>query len=264
MKKTFFVFLLSGLMLSLAISAFAATTLSFSPASVNVKENQNFSLTVKVDAQGVKNYTVKLELDYPEDLLKVESFNFSSSWMPINQSGYDLIDNTNGLFIKTAGYPGGLDSIANFGTISFSTKKAGNGVIKVTSNTMTLNAQNENLLSGNPQVSIVIEEVAQTETTPTPKVTGEVKETPAEQPKETISQEEEEEEEEVEEITTTEEEEGATVPMDIAEEPEKTSLLAALITLGTGSKVVGVIVFAILILVILFIIRKIYIKKKTI
>jgi hypothetical protein len=256
MKKTLFAFLIGGLALSLAGSALAATALSFSPATVNVKENESFSLTVKVDPQGIKNYTVKLELSYPADLLKVDSFNFGGGWMAIPQPGYDLIDNTNGLLVKTGGYPVGLDSVANFGTISFSAKKAGSGTIKTTGNSMALDSQNSNLLSGNPQASVTIEKKVQVVT---PKVTGEVKKTVPE-PKETIS----EEEEAVEETVV---EEEVVVAEDITEEPEKTSLLAAIggiVSLGTDSVAVGIIVSLILVIILFFIIRKIFIKKKSV
>lgn len=181
--------------LILTASVSAATIVSFSPVSVNVTEGQSFNLVVKVDPQSVKNYTVKLALDYPADLLKVNSFTFGTNWMPVSQTGYDSIDNTNGLLIKTAGYPGGLSSQTTFGTISFSAKKAGSGVIQVTNDSLALNATNQNLLTGTAQVSFTTNSIPVTETPsqepviqeePTKPVIKEpVVEQPAEEPGET-------------------------------------------------------------------------------
>lgn len=147
MKKSIFTVLLGGLIaLVLTTPVLAATTVSLSPAVVNVIEGQNFNLTVKIDPQGLKNYTAKIELTYPADLLRVNSFTFGSSWMPVSQPGYDSIDNTSGVLIKTAGYPGGVTSQATFGIVSFSAKKAGNGIIKMGNDSLALNATNQNLL----------------------------------------------------------------------------------------------------------------------
>ena len=125
----------------------AATTVSLTPTNTNVVEGRNFVLTVKIDPQGLKNYTAKMELTYPADLLRVNSFTFGTSWMPVSQPGYDLIDNTNGVLIKTGGYPGGIASQATFGTVSFFAKKTGSGIIKLGGNSLALDATNQNLLS---------------------------------------------------------------------------------------------------------------------
>ena len=158
MKKTIFTFLLAGFVaLALTAPVFAATTVSLSPTGINATEGQNFTLTVKIDPQDLKNYTAKIELTYPADLLRARSFNFGTSWMPVSQPGYDLIDNANGILIKTAGYPGGLAAQATFGTISFFAKKTGSGIIKLGSNSLALDATNQNLLgSDNVQTSFEI------------------------------------------------------------------------------------------------------------
>ncbi|MFH1230529.1 MAG: cohesin domain-containing protein, partial [Planctomycetota bacterium] len=145
MKKTIFTVLFGGLIaLVLTAPVLAATTVSLSPASINVVEGRSFNLTVKIDPQGVKNYTAKIELKYLVDLLRVNSFTFGSNWMIVNQPGYDSIDNVNGVLVKTAGYPGGVSSQVTFGTVSFSAKKAGNGVIKMGNNSLALDATNQN------------------------------------------------------------------------------------------------------------------------
>lgn len=148
----------------LTISALATTNVSFLPTSIKVTSGQNFNLIVAVNPQGVNNYTAKIELDYPADILEVKSFSFGSNWMALSQSGYDLIDNTNGVLIKTAGYPGGLSSSATFGTVSFYTKKAGSGIIKVGNGALALDANNQNVISG-------LSEVIFTVTAPTVPIT---------------------------------------------------------------------------------------------
>lgn len=181
MKKTIFTVLLGGIIaLILTTPVLAATTVSLSPGSINVVEGRNFNLTVKIDPQSVKNYTAKIELAYPADLLRVNSFTFGSSWMGVNQPGYDSIDNVNGVLVKTAGYPGGVSSQVTFGTVSFSAKKVGNGVIKMGNNSLALDATNQNLLSqALVQTSFTI--TAPSAVTPTEEATTEEEVTGEEQ-----------------------------------------------------------------------------------
>lgn len=216
MKKILLTFALTALgVMVLAVSAIAATTVSLSPANVSVTSGKTFNVTISVNPQGIANYTEKIELNYPADVLEVRSFNFGGSWMPLAQSGYDLIDNANGVLIKTAGYPGGLSSTATFGTVSFYAKKAGSGTIKLGNGSLALDANNQNVLSGTPEVSVVVLAPAIVPV-----------ESPAEQP--------------VDEQPIVEE--------PIAQQPAGTqqiSLIAALgviLTLGTGNLWLGIIV----------------------
>ncbi len=166
MKKTLITILLGAFgVVAIAAPAFAATNVSFAPVNVSVRQGQTFTLTIGVNPQGAKNYTAKTELRYPADLLEVKSFTFAPSWMPLSQSGYDLTDNTNGVLIKTAGYPGGISAPITFGTVSFLAKKSGNGTIALNSNSFALDANNQNVLaSASVQTAVVIS--APTPTTP--------------------------------------------------------------------------------------------------
>ena len=227
-KKTLLTILLGAFgTMAIAAPALAATSVSFTPVNVSVRQGQTFTLTIGVNPQGVKNYTAKAELRYPAGLLEVKSFAFAPSWMPLAQSGYDLTDNTNGVFIKTAGYPGGISSAATFGTVSFLAKKSGNGTITLNSgNSFALDANNQNIIAGaSVQAAVAISAPASTPTTPTTPTT---QTTP------------------VPEIT----EEGAILGEEtpIAQEPTpapQTTLLAAvgsIATLGTDSVIVGLLV----------------------
>ncbi|MFA5999969.1 MAG: hypothetical protein WC783_03265 [Candidatus Paceibacterota bacterium] len=170
MKKYLIAILLGTLgVMSFATPVFAVTRVSFIPVRANVRQGQIFTLTIRVNPQEVKNYTAKTELRYPADLLEVRSFTFSNGWMPITQSGYDLTDNTNGVLIKTAGYPGGVSSTRTFGTVSFFAKKNGNGTIVLNNgNSLALDANNQNNIdSGMIQPEVVITVLPATETNPT-------------------------------------------------------------------------------------------------
>jgi len=246
----------------LTMPVLAATSFSFSPASINTTQGQSFDLAISFDPQGVKNYTVKLELDYPADLLEVKSFSFGNNWMPITQAGYDLIDNINGQLIKTAGYPGGLSSTATFGTISFSAKKDGTGAISVRDNSFAFDATNQNLFSGASQASVVITAPAPAEIPLIPEMPSVETPTPKESVTPAPSEKEGEEEitpptEEGEEVTTPEEEK----PAETAEGPSFLAAIGNVITFGTGNAFIGVIVSIIALLILFFIVRRIRLRK---
>ena len=238
-KKILFTISLATLgVIVLAMPALAATTVSLSPASVNVVSGKSFNVVVAVNPQGASNYTEKIELDYPADLLQVKSFSLGSNWMALSQPGYDLIDNTNGVLIKTAGYPGGLSSSATFGTVSFYAKKAGSGTIKLGSGSLALDANNQNVLSGAPQVAFTVTAPASVPAAPSEPAAGTpaAPEQPAEQP----------------------------IEQPIAQAPQPT-LLAALgvvLTLGTGSMWVGILVGLIILAALIYAIYALIQRKR--
>lgn len=130
----------------LASPVLAATDITFSPASIKANQGQNFILSLYVDPAGKPNYTAKVELNFPADLVQFKGFTFGSGWFPLSQPGYDLVDNQKGAVIKTAGYPGGISKLAVFGTATFQAKKSGQGQIKVGPNSMTLDINNGNVI----------------------------------------------------------------------------------------------------------------------
>lgn len=167
MKKIILIFaVLIGAMMLKSVPVLAATTISLSPNSINVREGQVFNVVVYVNPQGVGNYTVKSQLSYPNDLLVATSFSFASGWMALSQPGYDLIDNNSGSLIKTAGYAGGFSSNTQFGTVSFKAKKSGTNVIKIGNGSLALDASGQNVYSatGN-QVAVSISASASKPTT---------------------------------------------------------------------------------------------------
>ncbi len=232
MKKTLLTILLGTFgMVILVAPALATTSVYFAPANVSVSQGQTFTLTIGVNPQGVKNYTVKTELHYPANLLEVKSFTFANSWMPLAQSGYDLIDNTNGVLKKTAGYPGGLSSATTFGTVSFFAKKSGNGTVVLDSGSFALDANNQNALSGTSIVSFSVTEPASVPAQPT-----------------AVTSPSESEEPEVTGTTTSELQEDSQLEL-------QTPFLAAIggtLTLGTGNIWLGVLVGLLILVVIVY------------
>jgi len=229
MRKLLFTISLAALgVIVLAMPALAATTVSLSPVNISVTSGKNFNVVIAVNPQGASNYTEKIELDYPADLLQVKSFSLGSNWMALSQTGYDLIDNTNGTLIKTAGYPGGLSSSATFGTISFYAKKAGSGVIKLGTGSLALDANNQNVLSGAPSVSVAITAPVSVPAEKPAAETPAETEQPAEQP---IEQ-----------------------PVAQAPQPSLLAAIGGILTLGTGSILLGILVGLIILAIIVYVI----------
>ncbi len=145
-----------------SVGTLAATSINLSPVNVSVKAGQTFTVGIVANPQGVKNYTVETKLNFPADLLQVQSFVFNAGWMPVTQPGYDLIDNTNGVLVKTAGYPQGFNSAAQFGTVTFKAKKDGSGSIGLVNGTAALDQSGQNVYSGSSQVNVSITSAAAT------------------------------------------------------------------------------------------------------
>jgi hypothetical protein len=132
-----------------AMPAMASTVASLSPVNVNTNAGKSFTVSVSINPQGASNFTEKLEIDFPANILEATSFSFGNSWMALTQPGYDTIDNVNGVLIKTAGYPAGFSGATTFGTITFYAKKAGNGTIKVGNSSIAFEVNSQSAISGN-------------------------------------------------------------------------------------------------------------------
>jgi hypothetical protein len=141
-----------------------ASSLTFSPADISAKVGSTVKVKIQVNPADIKNFTVRAVVKFPADLLGVRSFAFESGWIPVTQSGYDLVNNTAGILAKTAGYPGGLTKTATLGTITFEVKKSGTGIIKFSDDSLALDATNKNLITSTSTAEIRI-------AVSTPKVT---------------------------------------------------------------------------------------------
>lgn len=155
--------LLLGLLSTFLVSmpALAATDILFSTVSVNVMEGESFDIAVNLNPDSVKNYTAKIELDYPVDILGISSFELSPGWIPLSQPGFDLIDNETGSLIKAGGYVGGFSNPATFGIVTFTAKKTGSGAITATGDSLILDAESKNVISYSlPNVDVTVHSVA--------------------------------------------------------------------------------------------------------
>lgn len=162
MKKIIFLFILGFMIFTRA----EASSIIFNPNSINAQAGKTFSLPVLIDGTGAGNYTVRIFLKFPTDLLEITSFTFSSNWITLSQPGYDEINNNSGQLIKTAGFPGGFSGRVPFGTINFRVKNAGEGVLTVENQSFILDAVNTSTLASRPQVRVLVTEGAVLETPP--------------------------------------------------------------------------------------------------
>lgn len=151
MKKNIITFIFIILGFIFTPSVFAETSVSIKPIYVNVLKGQKFKISVFLNPNKISNYTTKIELKYPASLLSVSSFRQDSSWMPLKQPGYDLIDNKKGILIKTGGFPGGFSSGVKFGTVLFTARKTGIGSIKIGGASISLDGNSKNVISSKPE-----------------------------------------------------------------------------------------------------------------
>jgi hypothetical protein len=151
--------------------AFAATTFSFSPLTVKVKEGEAFTLKIKINPQGVKNYTIKADMKFPADLVGIRTWKFGDDWMPLRKSGYDYFSNVTGVLIRTAGYPEGFSEETEFGSAVFVAKKSGEATIEFTAQSLALDETNQNTYAKSENAVITIEP-GETVSEVTPEITN--------------------------------------------------------------------------------------------
>ena len=154
--------------LALALPAsVSAASISLSPSTVSVTPGKTFTVTLTAVPSGAKVYTARANVSFDPALVSVSGFDLASDWLALKAGGYDLVDNTNGSLIKTAGYPGGVTAPTVFGTVTFTAKAAGTAAISVTGQSMMLDDNNKNALSGT-QGSAVATIAAATAPAPAP------------------------------------------------------------------------------------------------
>jgi hypothetical protein len=129
-------------------SVFASTDVTITSSKIQVKAGETFTVNVSVSPATAENvYTAKIALSYPANIVSATGFTLAPTWLALSQPGYDLIDNTAGSLIKTAGYPSGLSSQTLFGTVTFTALKNGTATITLTNDTQIYNSTNANIFS---------------------------------------------------------------------------------------------------------------------
>jgi len=174
MKKILYTFLAFSLVLPMMASA---ATFSFSPSTGSYAPGDTFDVSVYVNPNsGESITTAKLSALFPNDKLEVISFAIESGWIPLTQSGYDLIDNTNGKVIKTGGYTAKIQSQTKFGVLTLKTKASGSASLNTTTDSMLLDITNINkYISSNGAVFTITVPTSKPKViSKTPKVTGTV------------------------------------------------------------------------------------------
>lgn len=145
-KEKFFVSLV--LLLSILVPQISlASAISLRSSTTKVEPTKTFTLSIYTDPKSVASYTMQANIKFPADLVSVESFTYNSAWLPLTPAGYDLIDNTNGKLIKTAGYPNGFSTETLLGTAVFKVKKAGTVVISTEKESYILDIDSTNTLN---------------------------------------------------------------------------------------------------------------------
>ncbi len=219
------------------MSALAASV-SLSPTTMSIHTGDTFSVSVTADPASTKLYSVRANVSFDPSLVEITNFSFASAWMSIAQPGYDSVDNSNGILIKAAGYPGGFASATKLGTITFKAIKTGTATINSTNSSLLLDAVSKNQISGTQgsiSVSITSAPTMSVKTTPKPTTVSPAK---AKTPVVTSV---------VEPIA----EATSTTSTTIA----TSSLLAAVngaITFGTGSPIVSAILSAVVVLLVIY------------
>ena len=155
MKKILFYLALLTVLVIPAVSS--ASTVSLSTTG-NYVVGRSYTVDVVVNPQTSKIYTSKVVVNFPAEILEARNFTFSNGWMPVSQSGYDLIDNNGGVVIKTAGYTSGLVAPTTMGTITFYAKKTGAGNISVASASQLLDSESKNVFVVSANVAVVVNE----------------------------------------------------------------------------------------------------------
>lgn len=136
-------------------SAFASS-IALTPTDVAPKVNQTFTLTITADPASAKAYTVRANISFDPALVQFVSFSYAPKWLVLSQTGYDTEDNTNGVLVKTAGYPGGFTSPTVLGTATFRAKAAGTSTIHVTTDSLILDSNGKNTVIGTQGATQVI------------------------------------------------------------------------------------------------------------
>jgi len=145
-KEKFFVSLV--LLLSVLVPQISlASVISLRSSSTKVEPTKTFTLSIYADPKSVASYTAQANIKFPSDLVSIESFTYNSAWLPLTPAGYDLIDNTAGKLIKTAGYPNGFSTETLLGTAVFKSKKAGTAIISTEKESYILDIDSNNTLS---------------------------------------------------------------------------------------------------------------------
>lgn len=130
-----------NLLLKIVGAAMLATAYVFAaPLSTNIlvtelepSIGQDVTLTLRINPDAINPvYTVSARLAYDTDKLKFKSVSFGDdSAVSLSKVPYYLTDTTEGIIVRTAGFPNGISSSAKFVRYTFTAVKSGQATISV-------------------------------------------------------------------------------------------------------------------------------------
>ena len=134
------------------------------PISISTDNGSLISVQASVEPGSSTVYTTRLVLDYPTDLLTLNSVNYNSGWIPLSIGNDNL--NSSSVVIRTAGLPGGINSTRPFATITFLADGIGEGNISLNTGSVLMNENNHDVFSDNgAQVAVRVQNPVATSAT---------------------------------------------------------------------------------------------------
>lgn len=121
---------------------FVAHAASFTFEANQIEVGESTQVTLYVSSEE-SVYTVKAIVALDQKTLAIESIVIGNGWIPLSQPGYDSV--SEGRFIKTAGFPGGLTAKTPFLTFTVTRLTKGVGVISVESSSKAYDKDSRNV-----------------------------------------------------------------------------------------------------------------------
>ncbi len=122
---------LAGLFFTAVLAAPMPTNVLVSELEPNVGQDVTISLRIRPDAANPV-FTVSSKLSYDAEKLKFKSAEFGDeSAIPLREVPYQLTDTSEGIIVRTAGYPKGLAASSNFVKYTFTAVKNGQAYVNI-------------------------------------------------------------------------------------------------------------------------------------
>lgn len=147
----------------------SAATIDASRSQISTQVGNVVTVQYTIDPAGEREYSAKLALNFPPGVLSLTSFQLGDGWIALTQPGYDRVDNTNGVLVKTAGYPRGTNVPTIFGTAQFKVVGSGTGTVTLAGDSFVHNAALANaLVMASPVTTTITAAKAAPKPAPTP------------------------------------------------------------------------------------------------
>jgi|GEM_PF-2195495 len=111
------------------------TIISISPSAVYIPNEEKVVVVLTAHSGDTMKYGAHLELDYPSDILAVNTVDYGDGWVPEYESAYNYDNAISGRLIKTAKHDP-FNGPIHFATVTFTIKKSGTGLFDTNSFSM--------------------------------------------------------------------------------------------------------------------------------